>query len=280
MELVDLSGVKVANQSRRLTRGGTPELSAFLRATRVSRDISLDAVAARTKIKRDFFYDLERNDLSKWPSNRFYQESYLRAYATAIGLDPRDVVERFRRELDVPEPEKPAAVRRAPPRRSTQRRLTPATIPIILAITFVSAYGVGRWLSREQVVQIPAEETGTAATSAPVESASAAHVETPVRASALLAESVPVPVIEPEEIAPEDLEGEIMITSTPPGAHVTVDEIGRGPTPVRVRFLSAGSHTIRFVHPEHPIVTRQVTISPERQRARVSVALGQSRATN
>ena len=159
MELVDLSGVKVANQWRELTGGGTPELSAFLRATRISRDISLDAVAARTKIKRDFFQDLERNDLSKWPANRFYQESYLRAYATAIGLDPRDVVERFRRELDVPEPPKPAAVPLAPQRRSTQRRLTPATIPVILAVTFVVAYAVGRMLSREQDAQARIEET-------------------------------------------------------------------------------------------------------------------------
>ena len=280
MELVDLSGVKVASQWRGLTGGGTPELSAFLRATRISREISLDAVAARTKIKRDFFQDLERNDLSKWPANRFYQESYLRAYATAIGLDPRDVVERFRRELDAPEPPKPAAVPRAPQRRSTQRRLTPATIPVILAVTFVVAYAVGRMLSREQDAQARIEEIATASAPARVESTSAANVEAPVRASAPLAETVPAPVVEPEEIAPEDVEGEIMITSTPPGAHVTVDEIGRGRTPVRVRFLSAGSHTIRFVHPAHPIVTRQVTISPERQRARVSVALGRARATN
>ncbi len=279
MELVDLSGVKVANQWRGLTGGGTPELSAFLRATRISRDISLDAVAARTKIKRDFFQDLERNDLSKWPSNRFYQESYLRAYANAIGLDPRDVVERFRRELDVPEPPKPAAVQRVPQRRSARRRLTPATIPVILAVTFVVAYAAGRWLSRDQEAHARVEEPATASVAAR-ESTSAANVETPVPASAPLAETVPAPVVEPGEIAPEDVEGEIMITSTPPGAHVTVDEIGRGPTPVRVRFLSAGSHTIRFVHPEHPIVTRQVTISPERQRARVSVALGQARATN
>ena len=158
MELVDISGVKVANQRRGLKSGGTPELSAFLRATRVSRDISLDAVAARTKIKRDFFQDLERNDLSKWPASRFYQETYLRAYATAIGLDPRDVVERFRRELDVPDPPKPVAVPRKP-----QRRLTPATIPVILAVTFVGAYAAGRLLSYEQKSEAPVEETAAAA---------------------------------------------------------------------------------------------------------------------
>ena len=280
MELVDTSGVKLANPWRGPKVDGTPELSAFLRAARVSRDISLDDVAARTKIKHDFFDDLERNDLSKWPSNRFYQESYLRAYATAIGLDPRDVVERFRRELEAAEPEQPAPARPGPQRRPSQRLLTPATIPLILAITFVAAFAVGRWLSSEQDGEATVAETAPVSAQGPAAPVNGIDIEKPVPASAPLAESAPPPVVEPEPIAPEEVEGEIMITSTPPGAHVTVDEIGRGSTPIRVRFLSAGVHTIRFVHPEHPIVTRQVTISPERRRARVSVALGQDRATN
>ena len=76
-----------------------PTFGASLRAARLSRNISLDTIAAHTKINRAFFQDLERNDLSKWPSGQFYRENYLRAYAEAIGLNPRDVIDGFRREL-------------------------------------------------------------------------------------------------------------------------------------------------------------------------------------
>lgn len=71
----------------------------------------------------------------------------------------------------------------------------------------------------------------------------------------------------------EQIEGELVITSTPEGARVLVNGIGRGSAPVTVQHLAPGSYTIRFIHPGHASVTRQATISPERRRVRVSATL-------
>ena len=108
-------------------------LGASLRAARLGRNISIEAVAAHTKLNPGFFRDLERDDLSKWPANQFYRESYLRGYAEAVGLDPAEVIGAFRREF-VPAGTSGATA------AATQRRVTPVTIPIITAITFVTVY--------------------------------------------------------------------------------------------------------------------------------------------
>ena len=233
-------------------------LGEVLRAARLSHNLTLDAIQARTKLRRQFFEDLERDDLSKWPSSPFYRESYLRAYADAVGLDPRDVVHRYRSEHGAID------VENAAPPMSRPRRLTPVTIPLILAVTFAIAYVTGRLLSpvpEEQAVSTPPSPA------ARVEAISGRHTDV-----VLPAEAAAVEV--------GDIEGELLITSTPSGAHVTVNGLGRGLTPVRVRFLPVGSYTIRFVRPGHPSVTRHVTISPDRQQARVSAAFESPRTTN
>jgi hypothetical protein len=232
-------------------------LGEVLRAARLSHNLTLDAIQARTKLRRQFFEDLERDDLSKWPSSPFYRESYLRAYADAVGLDPRDVVHRYRRE------HAPIDVENAVPPASRPRRLTPVTIPLILVVTFAIAFATGRLLGPTSEAQADTMNTPAAG----VEAVSARHTDV-----VLPAEAPAVNV--------GDIEGELLITSTPSAAHVTVNGIGRGSTPVRVRFLPVGSYTVRFVRPGHPSVTRHVTISPERQQARVSAGFESARTTN
>src|ERR1700730_1138537 len=58
------------------------------------KHISIDAIAAATKIKASLFEQLERDDISRWPPGIFGR-SYLRAYADAIGLDPDATVREF-----------------------------------------------------------------------------------------------------------------------------------------------------------------------------------------
>jgi cytoskeletal protein RodZ len=257
------------------SRGGTvlpPTFGASLRAARLSRNITLDAVAAHTKINRAFFQDLERDDLSKWPTSQFYRESYLRAYAVAIGLNPGEVIAGFRRELATA-----GDSSRSDP-SSRQRRLTPVTIPIILAVTFVVAYALARWLA-------PAPQAAPAAAPAPAppavelsggESASQPGVDAPAQEPAPL-KLQSLTIIEPE---PQQANGELEITSEPAGARVTVNGIGRGTTPVRVQFLPPGAYTIRFVLPGHTSVTLQATIRPDRPRAQVSATLDPERAVD
>jgi len=65
-----------------------------LRAARERRRISLPELAADTKVSVDLWTDLEENDFSRWPG-RLYARTYIRDYATRVGLDPETIVNEF-----------------------------------------------------------------------------------------------------------------------------------------------------------------------------------------
>jgi hypothetical protein len=65
-----------------------------LRRHRERNRISLDEIAADTRIKRELLDAFERNDLSAWPRG-LYARAWVRGYASAIGLDPIDTVDEF-----------------------------------------------------------------------------------------------------------------------------------------------------------------------------------------
>jgi transcriptional regulator with XRE-family HTH domain len=67
---------------------------ARLRAHRESRQLTLQAIAERTKIKQSLLQGLERDDLSAWPKGIF-RRAFVRDYARAIGLDPDTIVREF-----------------------------------------------------------------------------------------------------------------------------------------------------------------------------------------
>jgi cytoskeletal protein RodZ len=248
-----------------------PTFGASLRAARLRRNISLDTVAAHTKINRSFFQDLERNDLSRWPTSQFYRETYLRAYSRAIGLDPHEVIDGFRREIAGSAVSRPTL----PPDRP--RRLTPVTIPIILAVTLAVSYSLARWLpstpgGTEPVDVTEASGPGTAAAASSATVPATANVA-PVNASMSAAPPTDPTVAPPVETTPPAvgrIAGELVITSTPPGANVLVNGIRRGSTPVVLQSLPAGSYSVRLILPGHTGVTRRATISAERRRVEVS----------
>jgi transcriptional regulator with XRE-family HTH domain len=65
-----------------------------LRQERERRRIALSSIAANTKIGISLLEGLERGDVSRWPSGIF-RRSFIRAYAEAIGLDPRETTAAF-----------------------------------------------------------------------------------------------------------------------------------------------------------------------------------------
>lgn len=78
----------------------------WLRHERERRQISLESVAERTKINIGLLKGLERDDVSRWPSGLF-RRSFIRAYATAIGLDAEAIVLEFQTRFpDHDEPRK------------------------------------------------------------------------------------------------------------------------------------------------------------------------------
>ena len=65
-----------------------------LRRLRLHRGISLEQIAADTKVSVDLWKGLEANDFSRWPGG-IYARSYVRSYAEAIGVDPDDTIDEF-----------------------------------------------------------------------------------------------------------------------------------------------------------------------------------------
>ncbi len=76
-----------------------------LRAERERRRITLESVAANTKIAASLLRGLERDDVSYWPGGIF-RRSFVKAYAAAVGLDPDDTLAEFLERF--PEPGAPA----------------------------------------------------------------------------------------------------------------------------------------------------------------------------
>jgi hypothetical protein len=65
-----------------------------LRRHRQRCRISLDEIAAEIRVKPELLEALENNDLSDWPRG-LYARAWIRAYATAVGIDPGDAVDEF-----------------------------------------------------------------------------------------------------------------------------------------------------------------------------------------
>jgi transcriptional regulator with XRE-family HTH domain len=85
-----------------------------LRLERERRRITLDSIAANTKIGIALLKGLERDDVSRWPSGIF-RRSFIREYAAAIGLDPEETAREFLERFPDPgeSSPKPAVVRTA-----------------------------------------------------------------------------------------------------------------------------------------------------------------------
>jgi transcriptional regulator with XRE-family HTH domain len=74
--------------------GASTTFGERLRQERERRQISLESIAASSKVNVVLFKGLESGDTSRWPAGIF-RRSFVRAYATAIGLDADAVVREF-----------------------------------------------------------------------------------------------------------------------------------------------------------------------------------------
>ena len=133
-----------------------------LRRERERRQIAISSIAENSKIKASLFEELERDDVSHWPSGVF-RRAFIRAYADAIGLNAdaiaREFLERF------PDPNDPdrhigltaqpagaaadaaaAAPAQASPASAIARLPPPAAVKVTIAEP-PSAFSGGRLLS-------------------------------------------------------------------------------------------------------------------------------------
>jgi hypothetical protein len=85
-----------------VTPRGALSFGALMRNERERRKISIASIAETTKILGALLEGLERDDLSRWPAG-FYRRAFMRAYASAVGLDPERTVKEFLEAFPDPE---------------------------------------------------------------------------------------------------------------------------------------------------------------------------------
>ena len=79
--------------------------------------------------------------------------------------------------------------------------------------------------------------------------------------------------VERQRAVPAVESGRLLVRSTPAGAGVVVDGQSRGVTPLDLRELALGAHTIEVSHPSHETRQRRVTLSERRPTRSVDFEL-------
>jgi transcriptional regulator with XRE-family HTH domain len=233
-------------------------VGSYLRKARERRQLTVVQVAQRIKIDHALISDLESGDMQRWPKARVYRHGYLRAYAELLGLDPLAVTTRFDDEFGDLHPvafhERRLPAAKPLPFHVVSRIVLGTAIVIMLG-------GVVSVLMSGDTVGVDVDEVFT------IESRPLVPVDVEWTPITLAARA--------EEVAgiSADTEGELRILSNPPRAHVTINGIGRGATPLRVRYLPPGPYTIRVIQVGYRIGEARVTLSPDEPRRTVRVAL-------
>lgn len=113
----------------------------FLRQARERRQLTLQEIAARTKIPSRHLSALEHGDVGALPAG-MYRRAMLRAYAESVGLDSADAMGHFERAFEHPAPPAPAARAGAPGpaiSASAPRRSGMLLAVVVIAATVIVA---------------------------------------------------------------------------------------------------------------------------------------------
>ena len=219
----------------------------YLRSHRQQRHLSLAEIASRTKLQVSRLDALERGDEARIPAG-IYGRALVSAYASTVGLDPKEMVGEFeklfpREELPLPSIEQlkpPAAASRELP-----GWVGSAAAVLILCGGYAGlAYWPMLWATPEQAVFSNTVRNSVERNATPAAAPAQAEV------AATTGESAPasdIHLVSHEAAAPPPppVENTLRVTSAPSGARVTVNGIGWGATPLTVRYLPPGEKTVR-----------------------------------
>jgi cytoskeletal protein RodZ len=247
-----------------LHEGGSISVGLLLRRAREHRGLTLQEIAKETKLPQRHLEALEQDNLAFLPAG-FYQRAEIRAYARAVGLDQNDLLARLDSAL------KPAAARGTPletpqPQRPT---LTRAYALVALGVIAVAAlgYAITERVRPAEPVALQPEQTeplGSAPT--PLHGTAPDSTEPPdaVKASDVNVAASPETV---EPSPPPNAVTELVVTTQPPGARVTVNGIAWGITPVTIHHLPPGDKQIRVTKEGYAAQERVLRLEQGRQRA-------------
>ena len=220
-----------------------------LAAARVRAGYSLEDVASTTKVAPRLLQALERGDIEQLPTG-VYRRGILRNYASAIGLPPDVVVEQYERTFGPPrQHDRPHAVV-LPPRDDEWTEETPEARPPrqlgwVLGATAVLVAAVVVWPLVQGAGIDRLQDPSPATDSKPGGTTGLGNVRSPLSVEPNAATRGEAATAAPVEESPGPTAPQLVITSNPAGARVTVNGIGWGVTPVTIRNLPPGEKVIR-----------------------------------
>jgi transcriptional regulator with XRE-family HTH domain len=107
-----------------------------LEAAREQRGLTLEQVAATTRVRREFLEALEEMNAKLLPG-KAYALAYLKSYAKLLGLDPAEILEQFQREVALSREDATPQVRDPKSRPRIARPWLPAMALGLVAAAFV-----------------------------------------------------------------------------------------------------------------------------------------------
>jgi cytoskeletal protein RodZ len=228
-------------------------LGRCLRRAREARGLTVAAVAAETKISPRHLEALERGDAMSLPA--FYQRAEIRTVAHAVGVDEQLALAQLQAAL-APVESRPAAPAQPMPVRAARRLAALAACALTIALVGWQIRG-----STATSNSRPSAVERTAGVTAPPSPApdQAANVR-PIDDAALAAPAIAEP-------SPTATPAELVITTQPDGARVTVNGVGWGTSPVTIRHLPPGSKRIRVTKHGYTAGERSITIDEGARRA-------------
>jgi cytoskeleton protein RodZ len=144
-----------------LVEADVPSVGERLRIAREEKKMSLDDIAAQTRIPQRHLESIERSEWDKLPAPT-YTIGFARSYATCVGLDRTEISDQLRTELGGSRPAitAPEVFEPADPARTMPKSLVFGAIAAVLLLVLVMT-----WLNKRSLEQGDESTTnGTAAT--------------------------------------------------------------------------------------------------------------------
>jgi cytoskeletal protein RodZ len=269
--------------------GDAATLATLLRRARERRGATLDQISAETKIPRRHLEALERDDQTA-VLDGFYRRAQIRTYAHAVQLDPQIVRRRLDRMSRPPAlpPDPPTAATPAKGASLAHRALT--VIVVVIAAGLLGRIERGRESVAAHDVRLPIATVAQPKPATPLPRAENDAAGTANDAAVRVSTTGPSPgapegsrsseagaaagqtaVSSPDPVgtnaaAPTDSPSELIVTTDPAGARVTVNGIGWGDAPATIRNLPAGRKRVRVSKEGYVTEERDVRLAETGQR--------------
>ncbi len=139
-----------------------PSIGERLRTAREAQPLTLAQIAAELRIELDYLKALEDDRLDEFPAPVF-AKGYLKQYGGLLGLDHRDLLAQYYRQVDVQE----APVVRVKPIRLRDENQIRHWVAAGVVLALLIGGFIAWWLSRPELEPVPVERLEEALTEPP-----------------------------------------------------------------------------------------------------------------